>query len=108
MILENGYVSFFSGGEEPAIVHGVPQPVSGGSWSELIPCQWRVLNRNYQAVSAATAQAETRASYEILISNEELWSERVRLYDADNSQVGEYPVISMEHLHILNIRRLIV
>lgn len=108
MILENGYVSFFSGGAEPTVSGGLP--VAGktaGSWSALIPCQWRVLTKNFQGLSTSR-QAETVSSYEILISDGDSWSEKVRLYDAGQTLLGEYPAISSEHLHVLGIRRIIV
>ena len=108
MILQNGFSSFFIGqGVAQTITHGIPSNGVQGEWSGLAPCQWRVVRKDFQA-NSTSGQPKTYSSYEILIDDSTAWSERVRLYDQNNTLIGEYSVIQEEHLHILKIRRLMV
>ena len=105
MIIENGYIQFYSGAEPTVGTNGLP--VAGeGAWGEMKPCQWRVVSKNLQARSVVSGEATVTSSYEVLLDDAHSWGERAKLYDSDSTLIGEYAVIQDEHLYLLNIRRL--
>lgn len=108
MILQNGYVSFdFGEYIESPTERGVPNMTRPQSLSAPVPCQWRVVRKDLQAKSSS-GQHEVSSTYEILLDDREKWCERLKLSDMAGNELGIFSVIQDEHLHILNIRRLMV
>ena len=108
MIIENGYIQFYS---EPSSIEygtdGLPRPTSG-EWGETIPCQWRLKNKNLQAKSAVSGNAVVVSTYEVLFNDCYTYSERCKLFQQDGSEIGEFSVIQDEHLHLLQLYRLYI
>ena len=108
MILQNGYVSFdFGEYIDSPTERGVPNLAHSPSWSAPVPCQWRVVRKNLQAKSSS-GQHDVSSNYEILLDDREEWCEKLKLSDMEGNELGTFSVIQDEHLHILNIRRLMI
>ncbi len=95
MIITNGKIEMKikTGGGLGADGYPVSHTVS---WGLPIPCQFRA--NKYNNKGRTNGEAFTIASYEILIEEQPLTSECVRLSDDAGNVMGEFSVISSEPL----------
>lgn len=94
MIIPNGYIRFRISAAQGMDSDGYPAPVAD-VWSNPIACQY-LPQVNLQARS--TGEAITAHQYTLYIERMVLPSEVVKLYDADDNEIGQFSVRSAEHL----------
>lgn len=107
MIIANGTIeikSKTSGGIDPAT--GFPSPGSA-TWLSPIPCQYKAIK--YSNIGT-TSQGEhfTIASFSVLIEEQPLQGERLRLRAKDGNELGEYSIIQVEPLEAVGQIRIII
>jgi hypothetical protein len=96
MIIANGAIEMKTktgGGLDPVTGYPVIPIVD---WGEPIPCQYRA--NKYSNKGKINGEAFTIASYEILIEEQPLEGEVLRLRNKAGEEVGEYPIIEIEML----------
>lgn len=97
MLIQNGTIEFktmTSGGIDPET--GYPVKPSSVSWSEPVPCQFRA--KTFNQLWIVNGEHRTLASYEILIDEQPVPSEQVRLKELSGKQVGTFSIIQVEPL----------
>lgn len=96
MIIQNGTIEFKTktgGGIDP--VTGYPSAVSS-SWGNPIPCQY-IIN-SHDNLGMAHGEHFVAASYTVLVEQQSLSSEQLRIKDRSGATVGEFSIISVEQL----------
>ena len=96
MIIPNGTISFkhkSGGGIDPATGYPV-KPTA--TWGDDIPCQYLV--NSHDNLGRSNGEAFTRASYTVLLEQQPVDSEQLRMTDASGAVVGEFSIISVEQL----------
>lgn len=107
MIIENGTIELKSkigGGIDP--ITGYPLKPSSISWGEPIPCQYKA-NR-YNNLGRVNGEHFTTASFEILVEEQPITSEQLRLKDNRGGVLGEFSIISVEPLEAVCELRILV
>ncbi len=110
MIIPNGHIllSLAGGGAQVDPATGYAQPETT-AWGEPIPCQWRAVRQHSQGV--VRGEHFTLARFDILIEADRgglLDSDRLMLRRADGGEVGEFPIIAVEHLRAVRQLRITV
>ena len=96
MIIANGTIEVkekTAGGINPT--NGYPI-ASTYSWGDPIPCQYLV--NTHDNLGVVNGESYTRAAYTILIEQQDINSEQIRLRNSAGAIIGEYSIISLEHL----------
>lgn len=94
MIIANGYIEFDQSVAAGVDGNGYPIPAVE-KWSETIECQY-ILSHNLQARN--NGEATTIKSYVVYVEQMNIPSERVKLYDRNGVELGQYSIRSVEHL----------
>lgn len=105
MINENGYINIKKKSGGGIDEDGYPIPPTS-TWSDNIPCQFRVNQQNNKG--AFNGESFKTASYEILINQQQLDSEQLRLFTIDGKELGEYSIIKPETLRLVQRVKIIV
>lgn len=108
MIIENGFIQLkqkaSGGGIDPTT--GYPQKPASVGWSAPIPCQY--MANKYDNLGRVNGEYFTVAKYSILIEEQPLDAEQLRLKDRAGNIVGEFSIIQVEPLEaVCEIRILI-
>lgn len=94
MIIPNGHIVFGS-----SVVGGVDSdgyPTAAvEAWGNAVECQY-LPNNNLQAHH--NGEAITAQSYVVYIEQMDIPSERVKLLDRSGKEIGQYSLLSVEHL----------
>lgn len=93
MIIPNGNISVkikVGGGIDE---HGDPIDPSS-SWSEPIPCRYRLNTSNYKAISDGNAYKDV--TYEILIDEQPFSHEQIKLESGFGHILGEFSIRGIE------------
>lgn len=96
MIIQNGTIELkrkTGGGIDP--VTGYPSAVSY-SWGYPIPCQYIV--NSHDNLGMTHGEHFVAASYTVLVEQQALDSEQLRIKDRAGVTVGEFSIISVEQL----------
>lgn len=107
MIIQNGMIEFRitkGGGLNPET--GYPVTPSSPSYSESIPCQFKA-NR-YNSLGVVNGEHYTIARYEILIEEQPVQSEQIRLKDMSGKEIGTFSIIQVEPLEAVCQIRILV
>lgn len=75
---------------------GYPTAPTVARWSEPVPCQYSAIS--YNNLGRANGEHFTAAQYSILIEQQPLHSEQIRLRDRRGSIVGEFSIKQAEPL----------
>lgn len=107
MIITNGTIELLTktgGGIDPT--SGYPLATTE-TWGAPVPCQYVASRCNLQG---RTSQGEsyTAASYTILVEEQPIAGEQLRLKDADGTAIGEYSIIQVERLSAVGQTRITV
>ena len=95
MIIANGYIRYVFAGNDGGLDAATGYPIAGTTTvSDAVPCQFYANNLNY--LSKENGEAVTRQIYTVLLDKNdgEPQSNRIRLFTADMTEVGDFPVIS--------------
>jgi len=95
MIIQNGTIEFKTkngGGIDPET--GYPFKPSSVSWNEPIPCQFKA--NKFNGLGVIKGEHFTVAKYEILIEEQPVPSEQLRLKDLSGKEVGTFSIIQAE------------
>lgn len=106
MIIPNGTLEIkqkTAGGIDPNTGYAVK---SASVYSDPIPCQYVPNSHNYLGVTSG--QHYTQASYTVLIDEQPIASEQIRLRRTDGSIVGDYSILSVERLQAVCEMKIIV
>lgn len=107
MIIQNGYIEFKfkTGGGFDA--NGYPVKAQD-YYGEKIPCQFMWSKRDLLASSNGNPIIST--SYEVLVAMPlpEAKSEQLRLSDMEGATIGEFSVISFQHLRAVQEVKIII
>ncbi len=107
MIITNGNIAFkkkISLGIDSNTGYPVP-PTS--EWGEDIPCQYIV--NSYDNLGRANGEHFIKAQYSILVEQPiSIESEQLRLIAVNGKELGEFSIISIEHLDAVNQIKIIV
>lgn len=96
MIIANGTIELkvkTAGGIDPST--GFPV-ASTSSWGSLVPCQYLINTRDN--LGRVDGEHFTKAQYSILIEQQTVASEQLRLTDRGGTVLGEFSIISVEEL----------
>lgn len=96
MIIPNGTIELkqkTGGGFDPATGHPIPPVVT---WGEKVPCQYLINTRDN--LGRVDGEHFTKAQYSILIEQQTVASEQLRLTDRGGTVLGEFSIISVEEL----------
>lgn len=107
MIIQNGTIEFKTktgGGIDPET--GYPVKPSSVSWGDPVPCQYKA--KKFNQLSILKGEHITVASYEILIEEQPLTSEQLRLLDLSGKEIGTFSIIQAEHLEAVCEVRILV
>lgn len=107
MLIQNGTIEFKTktgGGIDPET--GYPVKPSSELWGEPIPCQFKA--KTYNQLSIIKGEHVTLASYEILIDEQPLTSEQLRLRDLSGKEIGTFSIIQGEPLEAVCQVRILV
>ena len=94
MIIANGYIEFDLSVAAGVDSDGYPIPAVE-SWGEAVECQY-TLSHNLQARN--NGEAVSAKSYVVYVEQMYIPSERVKLYDRNGVELGQYSIRSVEHL----------
>lgn len=94
MIIANGHIEFDLSVAAGVDGNGYPIPAVE-RWSEAVECQY-ILSHNLQARN--NGEATTTKSYVVYVEQADIPSERVKLYDRNGVELGQYSIRSIEHL----------
>jgi hypothetical protein len=106
MIIPNGTIETkqkTAGGIDPTTGYAAK---SATIWSNPVPCQYVPNSHNYLGV--ASGQHYTQASYTVFIDEQPMNSEQIRLRRTDGSIVGDFSILSVEHLDAVCEMKIIV
>lgn len=106
MIIPNGTIRFkvkSGGGIDPVTGHA-QKPTS--SWGEPIPCQYTA--NSYNRLARVMGEASTQQSYEILIEEQHIPSEQLKLTDDRAGEVGDFSIRQVEPLNAVCEMRILV
>lgn len=109
MIIANGHIQFKVKALPVVGTDGWVIAPGSATWGEAIPCQWTPSSANtLQAV--VEGEHITKVSFTILVEDDiQIGSqEQVLLTDCNGTPLGEYSVISFEHLAAVGQVRIIV
>lgn len=96
MIIVNGTIEFqVTKGGGGFDANGYPVAPER-DWGDPIPCQYYPVRYNSQGM--VNGEHATMRSYTVLIEKTAVTSERIRLKDGVGACVGEFQIISSEHL----------
>ncbi|MBQ9639111.1 MAG: hypothetical protein IJV22_06115 [Bacteroidales bacterium] len=96
MIIANGTIEFKvkrGGGIDPATGYPV---ASASVWGDAVPCQYLI--NSHDNLGRVQGEAFVRASYTVLIEQQPISSEQLRLTDRAGRVLGEFSIISVEQL----------
>lgn len=97
MIIQNGTIELkrkTAGGIDPET--GFPVAPEVTSWSAPIPCQYSATKLNY--LGQINGEHYTVAQYSVLIEEQPIEAEQVRLRNLSGEIVGEFSIIRIEPL----------
>lgn len=97
MIIQNGTIEFktkTSGGIDPET--GYPVNPSSVVWGAPVPCQFRA--KTFNQLWIANGEHRTLASYEILIEEQPVPTEQIRLKELSGKEIGTFSIIQVEPL----------
>lgn len=98
MIIPNGTIQIKQktsvGGIDPET--GYAKRPASVDWNEPIPCQY-VVNK-YNALATSNNEHITSASYAVLIDEQPIEGQQVRLMDSEGKVLGEFSIIQIEPL----------
>ena len=108
MIIQNGTIEIknkaTAGGIDPAT--GYPVKPSAASWGAPIPCQY--IANKYNNLGKVNGEHFTTASYQVLIEEQDITGEQLRLKDLKGNLVGEYSIIQVEPLEAVCEVRILI
>lgn len=96
MIIANGTIEFkvkSAGGIDPTT--GFPV-ASSSTWDSPIPCQYLV--NSHDNLGRVKGEAFVKASYTVLVEQQTVPSEQLRLTDRDGNVLGEFSILGVEQL----------
>lgn len=76
------------------------------TWSERIPCYYKA--NNYNQLGVTNGMAFTSASYQILILQQPVESEVLKLYNNRGDELGEYPIMQVEEVEVKGRTKIMV
>lgn len=97
MIIQNGYIRMKTksgGGIDPDTGYPI-KPTS--AWGDPIPCQY-YSNKHNSLGKTTGGETFTVAQYSILIEEQPLQGEQLRLTDMVDNEVGEFSIMEVEPL----------
>ena len=97
MIIQNGFIEIkrtTGCGLDPET--GYPVKPSSVAWGEPVPCQFKA--KKFNQLGIIKGEHFTVASYEILIEEQPVPSEQVRLKELSGKEVGTFSIIQVEPL----------
>lgn len=106
MIIPNGTIRFkakSASGIDPETGYA-QKPTS--TWGEPIPCQY--VANSYNRLARVMSEASTQQSYEILIEEQAIPSEQLKLEDERTGEVGEFSIRQVEPLNAVCEMRILV
>lgn len=107
MIIQNGTIEFktkTAGGIDPET--GYPVKPSSVAWGEPVPCQFKA--KKFNQLGIIKGEHFTVASYEILIEEQPVPSEQLRLKDLSGEEIGTFSIIQAEPLEAVCEVRILV
>jgi hypothetical protein len=107
MLIQNGTIEFktkTANGIDPET--GYPVKPSSEAWGELIPCQFKA--KKFNQLGIIKGEHFTVASYEILIEEQTVPSEQLRLKDLSGKEIGTFSIIQAEPLEAVCEVRILV
>lgn len=107
MIIANGTIEFKSkaeGGIDPET--GYPLKPSSEEWGEPVPCQFKAVRFNQLA--KVNEEPVISSSFEVLIEEQDVPSEIVRLTDAKGKPVGEFSIMRIEPIEAVCEVRILI
>lgn len=96
MIIPNGTIELkvkSGGGIDPATGYPV-KPTA--SWGDPVPCQYLV--NSHDNLGRVKGEAFVKASYTVLVEQQNVPSEQLRLTDRDGNSLGEFSILGVEQL----------
>lgn len=105
IIVKNGYIQVkekTGGGLDKETGHPIKPSISFG---DPIPCQWRVIKSSNKSVS--NGEAFTISQYEILLDVQQV-GEQFKLFGNKDLLIGEFSALSIEHLDLVHITKILV
>lgn len=106
MLIANGTIEIkrlTGGGIDPNTGYHI-QP--SYTWSNPILCQYYA--NNYNALGLVADEHFTIASFTVLIEEQELEAEQIKLKDNQGSEIGEFSIISIEHLNAVSEIKILI
>ena len=108
MIIENGTIELkqktSGGGVDPTT--GYPHSPASVGWGNPIPCQY--MANKYTNLGRVNGEHFTTAGYAILIEEQPIDAEQLRLKDRAGSIVGAFSIIKVEPLEAVCEIRILV
>ena len=107
MIIPNGFIEVkrkTGGGIDPET--GYPVKSDTVEWGDPIPCQYSANKHDW--LGRAGGEHFTVAQYEILIEEQPLDTEQIRLSDRAGNTVGEFSIMEVEPLEAVCQLRIMV
>lgn len=107
MLIQNGTIEFktkTAGGIDPET--GYPVKPSSVAWGEPVPCQFKA--KKFNQLGIIKGEHFTVASYEILIEEQPVPSEQLRLKDLSEKEIGTFSIIQAEPLEAVCEVRILV
>lgn len=103
-MIENGYISYKISSDNVIDENG--NPVLGvETWSELVPANVEGVNKRFY--DKEKGNRYTSATYSIILSKID-FSDKIKVFDRDKQELGEYNVIESQRLDILGLVRITV
>lgn len=107
MIIQNGTIEFKTktgGGIDPDTGH--PIKPSSVSFGEPVPCQFKA--NKFNGLGVINGEHFTVAQYEILIEEQAVTSEQLRLKDLSGKEIGTFSIIQVEPIEAVCEIRILV
>jgi hypothetical protein len=107
MIIANGTIELkrkTAGGIDPET--GYPVKASSVTWGDPIPCQYTA--NKYDNLGRVNGEHFKVAEYSVLIEEQPLDTEQLRLKDRDGNVVGEFSIIQVEPLEAVCETKILV
>lgn len=72
-------------------------PIKASSvWGEAVPCQYLI--GSHDDLARTSGEAFVKASYDVLVEQQPIVSEQLRLTDRHGEVLGEFSILSVEQL----------
>lgn len=108
MIIQNGFIEVKQksggGGIDPET--GYPIAHDSVEWGDPIPCQYTANSHNWQG--RVNSEHFTIAQYEILIEEQPIEAEQIRLSKFSGEIIGEYSIMEIEPLEAVSELKILV